>query len=115
MDAESEKTSDSIAHGGEAIMSGNEGDGKTKDSQLRFPSQFSRVPDIFGFSYHSMSEAVSGFNPEDDIERLLNELQAFFQKMTNVTTDDIEILELVTEELEIIQFSKSSRCNIISL
>ena len=82
---------------------------------LRFPSQFRNVEDVFQFSYDAMVDVSGQFEPETDISVLIEDLQTFLSSGEDQEDDIDDIRGLVQEELEIISFSKSSRCSVIDL
>lgn len=84
-------------------------------TRLRFPSQFSTIEDVFAFSYDAMVDALGRFDPEVDIVDLLDDLHGFLSKEPDESGDVAAVLDLVQAEMEIMAFSRSSRCSIIHL
>ena len=75
-----------------------------------FPSQLRNVDDLFRFSFGDLEYILNGFNQTQDIQFRLLELSEFLSKQIDI---DDEVVQLVKNELEIIEFSKESRNSVI--
>ena len=86
-----------------------------EDSSERFPPQMLLIREIFAFSFADAAKISKRFSSNDEMISMLHKLKSFVARCDLEEEQKTVLNRLVEEEIEVVSFSQTSRCSVISL
>lgn len=88
---------------------------RIEDSSERFPPQMLLVNEVFSYSYDEAAKVTQRFGSNAELLEVIRQVRDYIAQ--SELPDDAKMLldALLQEETEVMSFSQTSRCSVISL
>ena len=88
---------------------------RIEDSSERFPMQMLLIPEIFQYSFDEAAKATERFGSNAELLDVIEQVRTFIAQ-SELPEDSKKLMDtLLQQETEVMTFSQSNRCSVISL